>query len=75
MSVESHPGLLWCFINSPYDWSKTPAPPSQPIRFKTEGNHDLVTRVFPRFGQFACFYLSQFSSAPCGIVLCYDWLF
>ena len=56
MSVESHPGLLWCCINSLYDWSKTPAPPSQTIRFKTEGNHDLVTRVFPRFGQFACFY-------------------
>ena len=40
----------------------------QPIRFKNEINRDLVTRVFPRFRQFACFYL-EFSLAPRDIFL------
>ena len=36
--------------------SKTPF---QPIKCKIKNNHDLVTHVFPRFGQFACFTLSS----------------
>ena len=31
------------------DWSRGFAPNSQPIRFKTKANRDLVTRVFPRY--------------------------
>ena len=33
--------------------SEKPALTSQPIRCKTKTNHDLVIRVFPRFGPFA----------------------
>ena len=37
----------------------------RPIRCKTNANHDLVVRVFPRFGKFGCFFfelsLAQFS--------------
>ena len=40
---------------------------SQPIRYKTKTNHDLVARVFPRFRQFACFCF-EFSSALQGYV-------
>lgn len=39
---------------------------SQSIRCKTTFNRDLVTRVFSRFMQFACFYL-VFSLAFCDI--------
>ena len=43
-------------------------PISQPIRFKTKTNHDLVTRVFPRFGQFDWIYFES-SLVPGGIFL------
>ena len=44
---------------------------SKPIRFKTKTNHDLVTRVFPRFKPFTHFD-SAFSLAPCYIFLSSD---
>ena len=55
-SVESKSELLWfCFLSFG-DWSgRLPLLP-QPIRFKTKTNRDMVTRVFPRFGQFACIH-------------------
>ena len=41
------------------DWFRKLAPLSHPIRFKfLKTNHDLVTRVFPRFGQFTCIYFN-----------------
>ena len=51
---------LFC-LTSLCDWSGN-APLSQPIRCETKTNHNLVARVFPRFGQFGCFY-SEFSLA------------
>ena len=41
----------FCF-NSLCDWPRKLAPPARPIRSKTEINHDLVARLFPRFWQF-----------------------
>ena len=60
-SVESNQGLLWICLTPLYDWCKELAPLSQPIRCKPKANHDLDTRVFPRFGQFAWFYF-EFSN-------------
>ena len=60
-SVESNQGLLWIYLTPLYDWCKELAPLSQPIRCKPKANHDLDTRVFPRFGQFAWFYF-EFSN-------------
>ena len=53
LSVENNPGQLWFSFSSLYDWSRKLAPLSQPINFKTKSNRDSVTRVFPRFMQFA----------------------
>ena len=38
----------FCFA-SLVDWPRKFTPSSQPIRIKTGGNRDLVTRIFPRF--------------------------
>ena len=40
---------------------------------KSNTNHDLVARVFPRFRQFGCFYL-EFASACKDLFLSSDWL-
>ena len=56
MDVESNPGF---FVSALFHYViglKILVPLSQQIRFKTEPNRDLVTRIFPRFEQFACFY-------------------
>ena len=45
---------------------------SQPIKCKTTTKHDLVTRVFPRFKEVACFY-SVFSLANNHGNLFSDW--
>ena len=45
------------------NWSRKLAPLSRPIRCKTKTKHNLVTRVFPRFRQFGCFYF-EFSWLP-----------
>ena len=45
---------------------------SQPIKCKTKTKHDLVTRVFPRFKEVACFY-SVFSLANNHGNLFSDW--
>ena len=63
------PGLLrFCFTSL-----CELAPLSQPIRFKSETNRDLVTHVFPRFRQFACSILRVLIGSlryfPCN-----DWL-
>ena len=47
-------------------------PRSQPIRCKANTCHDLVTRVFPRFGPFTCFYF-ELSLVLQGIFLSFDW--
>lgn len=41
---------------------------SQPIRFKTTTNRDLVTRIFPRFTKFVCFQI-KFSLAPLDLLI------
>ena len=51
--------------------SEKPALTSQPIRCKTKTNHDLVIRVFPRFGPFAQFFFVKFSLVPEGIFVPY----
>ena len=66
LSVGNNPGQLWFSFSSLSDWSRKLAPLSQPINFKTKSNRDSVTRVFPRFMQFASFYF-DFSLAPCDI--------
>ena len=40
--------LLWFCFNTLCNWFKKLAPPTQPIRYKTKANRDLITRVFPR---------------------------
>ena len=62
MSIKSDAGLLWFCFTSLCDWSKKLVSQSQPIKCKTKTKHDLVTRVFPRFKEVACFY-SVFSLA------------
>ena len=57
----SNQGLLWICLSPLYIWCKELAPLSHPIRCKPKANHDLDTRVFPRFGQFAWFYF-EFSN-------------
>ena len=62
MSIKSDAGLLWFCFTSLCDWSRKLVSQSQPIKCKTKTKHDLVTRVFPRFKEVACFY-SVFSLA------------
>ena len=50
-SVENNPGLLWFYLTLLCDWSRKFAPLSEPIRFKTKINRDLVTLVFLRLWQ------------------------
>ena len=57
----SNQGLLWICLTPLYDWCKELAPLSHPIRCKPKANHDLDTRVFLHFGQFAWFYF-EFSN-------------
>ena len=47
-NLRSH----WFFLTSLSDWSRKLALPFKPIRYKTDTSHDLVIRVFPRFGNF-----------------------
>ena len=71
--IRNYIGFAFTFtFTSLCDWSKTLTPLSQPIRCKTKTNHDLVTRVFPRFRQFGCFNL-KFSLALPGIFLSSNW--
>ena len=41
------------------DWPRKLAPPSQPIRCKTETNRDFFTRVFPRLRPVTCVLSSR----------------
>ena len=43
-------------------------------QMETKTNQNLVTCVFPRFKEFACFY-SEFSFDPFDFFLCSYWLF
>ena len=61
-TVESSPGLLSFILILLCDWSRKPAPSSQPIRCKTKDNPGLAIRFFPRFKQFLWFH-SKFSLA------------
>ena len=61
-SVEQFSLVL---LTSLSDWSKKLAPLSQPIRYKTKTNQDLVARAFPRSIQFCRFsYFSFERSFP-----------
>ena len=64
--------LHWFCSSSLCDESRKLAPLSQPIRCKPKPNHDFVTGVFPRFRQWAIFYL-KCSLALKGILLFSDW--
>ena len=55
LSVEINPRLQRFSFPSVCDWSSKLAPPSGPIRCKIKANHDLVSRIFPRFELFGCF--------------------
>lgn len=57
-----------------FDWLKYRAPPSQPIKCKTNGNRDLVGRVFPRWTQVTCVNF-EFSLVPLDITLSSSWPF
>ena len=59
LGVESDQRLLWLYFTFLCDWSGKLAPLSQPIRCNPKTNKSLVTRVFPRFKQFACFYFES----------------
>ena len=71
-SVETNRNCLSCLIFRCY-WSKELASLSQPIRSKMKTNGNFVTRMFPRFKQFACFYV-KFLLAPSEALLSSDWL-
>ena len=51
---RGYPGLHCFCFTSLCDWPRELAPLSDPIRFKTKTNCDLVA-FFPRFWQFVCF--------------------
>ena len=70
--IRDNLGLHGSFFTSLSDCSRKFAPLSKPIRCKTQTNHDLVNRVFPRFRQFNCLYF-EFSLALKGISLSFDW--
>ena len=73
LKVKYNLGLLLFFGTSLCDCSKKLRPLSQPIRLKIEiNNDDLITRVFPRFWQAACFYF-EFSLVNNDDKLCSDW--
>ena len=75
LKVKCNSGLLLLFGTSLCDCSKKLRPLSQPIRLKIEiNNDDLITRVFPRFWQAACFYF-EFSLVNNDDKLCSDWPF
>ena len=56
LSFQSNTRFLWCWFTMLCDWFRKLASLSRPITFKANKKHDLVTRVFPRFGKFTCFY-------------------
>ena len=56
LSVASNLSLLFFCFTSLCDWSIKLAPPFHPIKWKTKINPNMVTCVFPRFKQVACFY-------------------
>ena len=59
LSVESNPWLNWFCLTTVCDWSRKFAPISQPIKCKTKIDRDVVTRVFPRYREFACLFCSD----------------
>ena len=67
LNVKSNPWFHWFALLCSVIGPEKLASISQPIRYKTKTNHDLVARVFPRFRQFACFCF-EFSSALQGYV-------
>ena len=75
MESELNPELIFSlsFLLFRCDWSKELVSLSQPIRSKMKTNGDFVTRRFPRFKQFACFYM-KFLLAPFAALLSSDWL-
>ena len=56
LSVESKPVLHWFCFSWLCDWARKLALLSQTVRRRTKTNHNLVSHVFPRFGQFGWFY-------------------
>ena len=52
LSVESKPVLHWFCFSWLCDWARKLALLSQTGRRRTKTNHNLVSHVFPRFGQF-----------------------
>ena len=52
LSVESKPVLHWFCFSWLCDWASKLALLSQTGRRRTKTNHNLVSHVFPRFGQF-----------------------
>ena len=65
LTAECNPELLRFCNTSLCDWSKNLAPLPKPIRCKTKTNHNLIIRVSPLFGRFACLYF-EFSVAIYG---------
>ena len=57
-----------------FNWLKYHAPPSRPIKCKTNRNRDLVARVFPRWTQVTCVNF-EFSLVPLDITLSSSWPF
>ena len=60
-----------CFVSTSLCFEIVPAPSYQLMRCKTTNNHDLVTRVFPRFKKSAC-HRFEFSFAIDDVILCSD---
>ena len=59
-NVISISELLWFCFTLLCDWSTNLAPLSQPIRYKTKTNPDLVARFFQRFRLFGWFNVDVF---------------
>ena len=60
LNVKRNLGLRWFCFTPLYDWFRKLALLPQPIRCKIKTNDDLVTRIFPRFTQFACFFFGSY---------------
>ena len=65
----------WIALGLPYFdlWlvQKKLMPPSQPIKYKTKTNPNMITHVFPRFKQIVSFYF-KFSLVEHAVNICSD---
>lgn len=65
--------IVWRVLCVIIHWSRKLAPPSQPIRFKTQTIRDKVTRLF-RAPQIAFTLLFEYRLFSCDVFFLFDWM-